>query len=196
MIFLFFRLDYPKTWEGCACEQPPGRYHVRKHGGLQANTVLRVLHLHLKAAGCHSDTLDQPRAPETSRPTCRVRDMLSPTRTHLLQQDHTHFNKATPPKSATPCEPMGAIFYSNHYKASCQILQYSALNTHGALATMLCSTLHFPCLSLLQSSSSLANHPAHAPALPPSPPGRTTTCIAVPALPLVLVNCSYGSLYG
>ena len=36
--------------------------------------------------------------------------------TDFLQKDHTYSNKATPLNSATPCGPIGAIFYSNHHR--------------------------------------------------------------------------------
>jgi hypothetical protein len=53
---------------------------------------LRVLHLHLKAAKWKTDF--QAAMVRVLKPT--------PTVTHLLQQDHTHSNKATPSNSATP----------------------------------------------------------------------------------------------
>ena len=45
-----------------------------------------------------------------------LKPQCSPPVTHFLQKGHTYFNKATPPNSATPCGPIGAIFYSNTHR--------------------------------------------------------------------------------
>ena len=39
-----------------------------------------------------------------------LRPQSSPTLSHFLQQGHTYFNEATSPNSATPYEPVGALF--------------------------------------------------------------------------------------
>jgi hypothetical protein len=72
---------------------------------MQADMILgkelRASHLYLQAAEVNA-TLAIARATETSKPAFIV--------TYFLQQGHTQSNKATPPNSATPYGPIGAIF--------------------------------------------------------------------------------------
>jgi hypothetical protein len=71
-------------------------HHGRKHGSVQADTVLekepRVLHLDPRQPG--RDYLFQAARGRVSKPTSTV--------THFLQQGHINSNKTTPPNIVTP----------------------------------------------------------------------------------------------
>jgi hypothetical protein len=60
-------------------------HHSRKHGNMQADMELRVLHWDPQVAGRNSDTLARSEHLRPQRPCPRD-----------LQQSHAYYNKATP----------------------------------------------------------------------------------------------------
>ena len=87
-------------------------HHGRKHGSMQADTVLekelKILHLDPQAAGRECNT-GQAWASETSEPTHLV--------TQFLQQSHTYSNKATPPTTLLPISlwgPFSFLYFFSH----------------------------------------------------------------------------------
>ena len=91
-----------KTYNGDSFGGSVHYHHAGKHGGLQADTVLkrelRFLRLDLKAARKrlslqHWAEFDY----RTSKPI--------PTVIYFLRQGHTYSNKDAPPNSVTPCGP-------------------------------------------------------------------------------------------
>jgi hypothetical protein len=76
-------------------------HHGRKHGSVQADVLdkeLRVLYLDLKAG--------KKQPPSFALDRAGTKDFkVYPTEKCFLQQDHTYFNKDTPPNSVTLHSP-------------------------------------------------------------------------------------------